>query len=90
MSGQTLDQVRDENFENRAKYSEEEARRILVEEAGAAVMHLLDNGDGTFSIMSHIVCEMCDYCIEQGDCRGNEKAFAVPAKSDPYASAKEE
>jgi len=44
----------------------------------------LDNGDGTYSIMYHIVCEFCDYCEEQGDCRGRGDFVTPLAKEDPY------
>jgi hypothetical protein len=72
------------NYEDRFRYTEEEARRILVDEADAAIMHLLLNDDGTFSIMSHIVCEHCDYCDSQGDARLQHDIEAVAAKPDPY------
>jgi lipoate synthase len=72
------------NYEDRPRYTEEEARRILAEGACAAIMHLLLNDDGTFSIMYHIVCEHCDYCDSQGDARRKKDIEAVPAKPDPY------
>ena len=74
----------EENFENRPRYAEKEARMALEHRAGSMVMHLLDNQDGTFSIMEHIVCEHCDYCTEQGDARLQRDIKAVVAKADPY------
>lgn len=29
-----------------------------------SIHHVIDNGDGTFSLMSHINCEHCDFCQE--------------------------
>lgn len=71
-------------YEDRFRYTEEEARRILVEGADAFIMHLLINDDDTFSIMQHIVCEWCDYCDSQGDARLKPDIKAVTAKPDPY------
>jgi len=71
------------SFETRSRYTEEEARSILAKPA-SVIQHLLKNIDGTFSVMSHIVCEWCDYCDEQGDCRGNMDAEPVNAKCNPY------
>ena len=73
-------------FSERDRYTEAEARRLLVDTASSVVMHLLDNGDGTFSIMSHIVCEYCNYCESQGDARAKADITAVAAKADPYES----
>jgi hypothetical protein len=69
-------------FEDRARMTLEEARSVC-ERPTNVITHLLSNDDGTFSVMSHIVCEHCDYCDSQGDCREGGKA-AVPAKDDPY------
>lgn len=71
------------NFENRLRFTESQAREALMEPTNM-ISHLLDNGDGTFSIMYHIVCAWCDYCEDQGDCRMRPDAPAVPAKEDPY------
>jgi hypothetical protein len=71
-------------YENRLRMDRPTADRFLTMHAGAKIMHLLDNEDGTFSILTHIVCEHCDYCHEQGDCRGKEDAVALPAKGNPY------
>ena len=54
------------------------------------ISHILDNGDGTYSIMYHIVCEHCDYCDSQGDCREGPReghlstVEPVPYKFDAY------
>ena len=71
-------------FKERARYTEVDARRLLAETTSSMFQHLLDNEDGTFSIMAHIVCEYCDYCVSQGDARGKGDITAVPAKPDPY------
>jgi len=73
-----------QDFDNRPRFTEEEARRDLVDYPSAKITHLISNDDGTFSLLGHIVCEYCDYCEEQGDCRGNYNAIAFPAKEDPY------
>lgn len=70
-------------FAARPRFSEDVARAGLLRDSNV-VTHLLDNEDGTFSLMSHINCEWCDYCSTQGDCRGNANAVAAPAKIRPY------
>jgi hypothetical protein len=70
---------------DRWRGTETEAREDLLNTDSNMIRHLLDNGDGTFSIMEHIVCEMCDYCYSQGDCRGRtDNYLAVPFQEDPY------
>jgi len=32
-----------------------------------SIHHIIDNDDGTFSLMSHINCEYCDYCEEHSE-----------------------
>lgn len=70
-----------------------ERDRMTIEQAvGVAtqptnvITHVLANDDKTFSVMSHIVCEHCDYCDSQGDCRCIDVTTVrpVPAKEDPY------
>lgn len=61
----------------------EQAIEVLDRDSNA-INHLISNDDGTYSIMFHIVCEHCDYCDSQGDCRGMTDPVAVPAKPDPY------
>ena len=39
-------------------------------------LHIIDNGDNTFSIISHIAYKMCDYC------NGDDGPF--PYKKDIY------
>ena len=67
------------SFEERDRMTLEEAKKEVAN-ATAWVRHVLDNGDGTFSIMSHINCEWCDYCSAQ-------ELFDIKihkAKPDPY------
>lgn len=75
--------------QDRWRGTEQEARSIIAR-GGPKVAHLLNNQDGTYSVMSHIVCDWCDYCDTQGDCRpmGNRPVEyeAVPYKPDPYAN----
>ena len=81
-----LDNNDTHNFDARPRFSEEEARQALLQDS-PKVEHLVSNDDGTFSILCHIVCEWCDYCEAQGDCRGNYDAIALPAKLNPYELA---
>jgi len=73
-----------EEFENRPRYSEQEVRDWLTDVDSPMIWHLLKNEDGTYSVMGHIVCEHCDYCESQGDCRRRPEVEAVPAKIRPY------
>lgn len=50
------------SFENRERFSLETAREVY--KLSGSIRHILDNQDGTYSVMSHIVCEHCDYCDE--------------------------
>lgn len=73
------------NFDERDRYTEAEARQYLTDWAGSnATLHLLKNDDGTFSIMSHINCEWCDYCDERGDARGEPNIEPCVAKPNAY------
>ncbi len=74
------------SYENRPRFTEAEIRTYLAGEARKSnkIHHLLDNLDGSFSVLTHIVCEFCDYCVEQGDVRGEADALAEKAKPDPY------
>jgi len=49
--------------EDRPRWDEAKAREVVSKSYGW-IPHLLDNGDGTFSVMGHITCERCDYCDE--------------------------
>ena len=72
------------SFKDRDRGTKEKCLEILAK-PNNAISHLLDNEDGTFSIMYHIVCEHCDYCNEEGkiDIATNPH-FAHIAKEDPY------
>jgi len=54
------------------------------------ILHTLDNGDGSYSYMGHIVCEHCDYCAEYAGPRFPKHrqwgmhGFPHQAKADPY------
>lgn len=75
------------SFEKRFRMTEALARdRLKKENCGSMVCHLLSNDDETFSLLYHIVCEWCDYCDEQGDCRGIPDIQPILAKADPYAN----
>ena len=69
---------------DRWRGTEDEARADIDNYKGPMIRHLLSNDDGSFSIMSHINCNWCDYCGTQGDCRARENYTAVPYKPNPY------
>jgi hypothetical protein len=52
-------------FDQRPRFSRIDAEMVLAKPSNM-VRHLTDNGDGTFSIVGHIVCAWCDYCDEVG------------------------
>ena len=70
------------SFENRPRFSLKDAWALEKKSCGPA--HVLENGDGTYSVMSHINCEFCDYCEDEEDKR---ITIHIP-KSDPYAHQK--
>lgn len=89
----------DNAFKNRKRMSIEDARKIMSK--GGLIRHLLDNGDGTFSVMGHINCEHCDYCDlenewwearrKEGMSYEERQTLVVPAmtpQEDPYARQK--
>lgn len=72
-----------------------EAQGLAKEPGGAlSIAHIIDNQDGTFSVMRHINCEFCDYCGERnawydaGVPLEEIDARAHIAKSDPYEEQK--
>ncbi len=69
---------------NRDRSTLEVARNVANNLIHDRISHLLDNGDGTYSVMCHIVCEWCDYCDSQGDCRLKPDCVPVPYQDDPY------
>ena len=71
-------------FADRTRHSLEDCKRDMLNSTSNAINHVLDNGDGTYSVMYHIVCEFCDYCEEQGDCRGRDDFVTPLTKEDPY------
>jgi hypothetical protein len=88
------------SFATRERFSLADARASLAKGSNA-ILHLLDNQDGTFSIMSHINCEHCDYCDEFNVWYAEQKAKGLQweeiskledpafiAKEDPYAIQK--
>lgn len=66
-------------FENRPRYSRDDAVSLMAQPTNA-IQHLLENEDGTFSVMMHIVCEYCDYCAAEA-----EGVRTHRAQEDPYA-----
>lgn len=73
-----------DNFESRLRMTKEQAMELLANSNSNMVAHLLDNQDGTYSLVYHIVCEYCDYCESQGDCRWRPDAQPQPAKVRIY------
>jgi len=55
-----------------------------------SISHILDNEDGTYSVMSHINCEWCDYCGDQRMVLDPDKeATDIHVyKEDPYENQK--
>lgn len=47
-------------FKDRPRFTLEEAQKIVGQ--GNWIAHIMNNQDGTYSVMGHIVCEHCDYC----------------------------
>lgn len=78
------------DFEDRDCMTEEEARTFIRDTESPMILHLLKNEDGSYSVMGHVVCEYCDYCVAQGDCRGKYDAKPQVAKEDPYTNQRVE
>lgn len=86
-------------FKNRERITLEEAQRAMG--LGGYIRHILDNRDGTYSLMGHINCEFCDYCQLNNEWYGERKSEGLtykeieklpypifPAKEDPYEEQK--
>lgn len=50
------------NFENRYKFKTWEEVLATYKQPTNVIQHILKNDDETFSIMTHIVCNTCNYC----------------------------
>lgn len=87
------------NFKTRERFSLETVRDIS--KRGNSISHVIDNQDGTYSVMSHINCEHCDYCDQSNDWWNKQKTLGlkyeeiskldVPifiAQEDPYKTQK--
>lgn len=67
----------------------EDAKIVLVRETNCA-RHILDNGDGTYSVFFHFDDTRCDYCDERtvgfsNGLRGEDLLFMTHvAKTDAY------
>jgi hypothetical protein len=61
--------MRSATFEERQRMTHGEAMSLLVRPSNA-IEHLMDNGDGSYSIVFHIVCEHCDYCDAESEAWG--------------------
>lgn len=73
------------DFQSRSRHKLGEILKFLYESPSNAICHILSNDDCSYSLMYHIVCEYCDYCDSQGDCRDIFSIERiVPAKEDPY------
>ncbi len=83
------------SVETRPRFDLETALKVVKHSEGW-VPHLLDNEDGTYSVMSHITCEQCDYCDDYFEAdpdgtkydlyEGNIMIHRV--KADPYSHEK--
>jgi len=70
------------NFIERERFNLETATEVYKRPSNT-LRHLLDNGDGTYSVMGHIVCEWCDYCEVE---RNNKEGVVTihSAQENPY------
>ena len=84
-----------DNFKNRGRYSLEKVKELC--ETGNTINHIIDNEDGTYSVMCHINCEHCDYCDLSNEWWDNKKSEGLSydeicklekptfkAQEDPY------
>lgn len=71
-------------FNDRERLSEEDAKSLILNSQSNMILHLVKNEDDSFSIVGHIVCEFCDYCETQGDCRGRADITPELAKENIY------
>ena len=83
-------------FEERPRFTLAEAIEIC--KRGGFIRHILNNGDGTYSVMGHINCEHCDYCDENNEWWEQQKKMGLSSeqisnldernvhtpKADPY------
>lgn len=74
------------DFYERDRYTLEQARESFLQYKGPCIMHPIYNeDDNTYSLMSHIVCEHCDYCDDQNKYELGDFPSIIPlAKQDPY------
>jgi len=76
------------NFEDRDRMSLEDARKEVerMYRSGGilSIHHILENEDGTYSIMRHINCEFCNYCEEGGS---PEAGKVHKARANPYSGS---
>ena len=66
------------SHDERSRMSYADAVAVINRPTNPCVSHLIDNQDGTYSVISHIVCHWCTFCDDQGDCRCVEAPIAVP------------
>lgn len=55
------------NFAERLRFNTVEEILAPVDGRKPLFSHILDNEDGTYSVMSHINCEHCDYCDAENE-----------------------
>jgi hypothetical protein len=58
-------------FVNRDRYNGIDAQNVLRLDSNM-ILHVMRNDDDSYSVVGHIVCEMCDLCYAQGDARGQD------------------
>jgi hypothetical protein len=81
------------SFESRTRMSLDDAKKV-IKKITNRIPHVIDNQDGTYSVMSHINCETCDYCDARNQGykngkRDEELDFMIHiAQEDPYRAQK--
>ncbi len=83
------DEMYAKEYAERDRFDEKIARELLMRPS-PKITHLTINDDGTYSIVTHINCEWCDFCEDsvQGDCRGVYDAKPVPSKMNIYENVR--
>lgn len=72
------------SYHDRERFSLADARLIDKGLVGR-ISHILDNKDGTYSVIGHSVCEHCDYCDESNKMVGVPDSERIhTARPNPY------
>lgn len=71
------------SFDSRTRMSWEDALRA-TNKPSPRIQHIVRNDDDTYSVVSHIVCEFCDYCQEAKDSELQLNEIVHTAKRNIY------